>query len=65
MPIDAQTPDFVRKVTIAAAAVPSALETLRIGGIDRYGIYADLDGLAASLVAKNAGRGKPTQLDDD
>jgi hypothetical protein len=51
--IEEQCDYAVRKVAIPEEVVPAALEVLRIGGIDPYGIYADLDGLAASLLLKN------------
>jgi hypothetical protein len=51
--IEKQCEYAVRKVAIPREVVPAALEVLRIGGIDPYGIYADLDGLAASLLLKN------------
>jgi len=51
--IEDQCKYAVRKVAIPQEVIPAALEVLRIGGIDPYGIYADLDGLAASLSLKN------------
>jgi len=51
--IEKQCKYAVRKVEIPEAVVPAALNVLRIGGIDPYGIYADLDGLAKSLLLKN------------
>lgn len=52
-PLEGQCGYAVRKVPIAPEAVAAAREVLRIGGIDPYGIYADLDGLAATLAQKN------------
>jgi hypothetical protein len=60
-PLEDQCDYAVRKVPIAPDAVAAAREVLRIGGIDPYGIYADLDGLAATLVQKNAPRSPRSQ----
>lgn len=52
-PLEQQRPKCVRQVGVPDDAAEAAIEILRIAGIDPYGIYADLDGLAKSLRLKN------------
>jgi len=59
-PINIQKRDAVAKVEIPLEAEAAAREFLRIAGIDRYGIYADLDALGASVVSKNSAHKKPS-----